>query len=137
MTQADVIVANDTKLDKEYLNQGGHEQFAALAAELIYGPNCQALKAGRVSYRLTFVGFLYLSLTHQHWIHSPPLCCSSVYTSQEIVILIPYLSFVQVAVAQTLSGTGSLRVAGEFFHKFFPKAQLYYSNPTWGNSALQ
>lgn len=38
----------------------------------------------------------------------------------------------RVASAQTLSGTGALRVIGEFLNKFRPAA-LYVSNPTWGN----
>ena len=38
----------------------------------------------------------------------------------------------RVASAQTLSGTGALRVIGEFLAKFRPSA-LYVSNPTWGN----
>lgn len=36
------------------------------------------------------------------------------------------------ASAQTLSGTGALRVIGEFLFKFRP-APIYISNPTWGN----
>jgi len=83
--KADLIVANDTSLDKEYLSQGGHKKFCQLAAELIYGKENPVLKEDRV------------------------------------------------AVLQCLSGTGSLRVAGEFLHKFFPQATLYYSVPTWGN----
>jgi aspartate/tyrosine/aromatic aminotransferase len=38
----------------------------------------------------------------------------------------------RVASAQTLSGTGALRVIGEFLAKFRPAA-IYVSNPTWGN----
>jgi len=38
-----------------------------------------------------------------------------------------------VAGVQTLSGTGSLRVLGEFTKLFFPDATIYLSNPTWGN----
>lgn len=37
-----------------------------------------------------------------------------------------------VATVQTLSGTGALRVIGEFLAKYKPSA-LYMSNPTWGN----
>jgi len=39
----------------------------------------------------------------------------------------------RVATVQSLSGTGALRVAAEFLHKFFPSAKVFYSNPTWGN----
>ena len=34
---------------------------------------------------------------------------------------------------QSLSGTGSLRVAAEFIGKFLPGTTAYLSNPTWGN----
>jgi len=44
----------------------------------------------------------------------------------------------RVATVQTLSGTGSLRVAGEFIKRFIPGRVVYLSNPTWGthNSIL-
>jgi len=38
-----------------------------------------------------------------------------------------------VAGIQTLSGTGSLRVLGDFTKLFYPNATIYLSNPTWGN----
>ena len=38
----------------------------------------------------------------------------------------------RVASSQTLSGTGALRVLGDFLAKFRP-APIYVSNPTWGN----
>lgn len=38
-----------------------------------------------------------------------------------------------VAGIQTLSGTGSLRVLGEFVKLFYPNASIWLSNPTWGN----
>jgi aspartate/tyrosine/aromatic aminotransferase len=38
----------------------------------------------------------------------------------------------RVASAQTLSGTGALRVIADFLNKFRP-APIYVSNPTWGN----
>jgi len=34
---------------------------------------------------------------------------------------------------QTLSGTGGLRIFGEYLNKFFPKKNIYVPNPTWGN----
>ncbi|CAL5223517.1 g6046 [Coccomyxa viridis] len=39
----------------------------------------------------------------------------------------------RVATLQSLSGTGSLRVAAEFIAKFLPGKTVYLSNPTWGN----
>ena len=44
----------------------------------------------------------------------------------------PLVGDARVASIQTLSGTGALRVIGEFLQKFRPGA-LYVSNPTWGN----
>jgi aspartate/tyrosine/aromatic aminotransferase len=38
----------------------------------------------------------------------------------------------RVCSSQTLSGTGALRILGEFLAKFSP-APVYVSNPTWGN----
>ena len=38
----------------------------------------------------------------------------------------------RVASLQTLSGTGALRVIGDFLHQFRPAA-IYVSSPTWGN----
>ena len=38
-----------------------------------------------------------------------------------------------MATLQSLSGTGSLRVAAEFIGKFLPGTTAYLSNPTWGN----
>ena len=34
---------------------------------------------------------------------------------------------------QTLSGTGGLRIWGEFLKKFHPHKNIYLPNPTWGN----
>jgi len=34
---------------------------------------------------------------------------------------------------QSLSGTGALRIGGEFINKFLPGRTIYISDPTWGN----
>jgi len=39
----------------------------------------------------------------------------------------------RVATVQTLSGTGALRVAGQFLRRFFPNTDIYLPEPTWGN----
>jgi len=39
----------------------------------------------------------------------------------------------RVAVCQSLSGTGALRIAGEFIALYNPGAVVYCSDPTWGN----
>ena len=44
----------------------------------------------------------------------------------------PLVGDARVASIQTLSGTGALRVVGDFLKKFKPSA-MYVSNPTWGN----
>ena len=38
-----------------------------------------------------------------------------------------------MATLQSLSGTGSLRVAADFIAKFLPGTIVYISKPTWGN----
>lgn len=45
----------------------------------------------------------------------------------------PALKEKRVAVVQSISGTGALRLGGEFIHKFFSGASIYISDPTWGN----
>jgi len=44
----------------------------------------------------------------------------------------PLVGADHISSVQTLSGTGALRVVGEFLAKFKPAA-MYVSNPTWGN----
>lgn len=40
----------------------------------------------------------------------------------------------RIVTAQSLSGTGALRLAVEFVFRFLPKGtNIYYSKPTWGN----
>lgn len=39
----------------------------------------------------------------------------------------------RIAVVQSLSGTGALRVAGEFIAKYNPGTTVYISDPSWGN----
>lgn len=45
----------------------------------------------------------------------------------------PALSSGKFVSVQSLSGTGALRLAMDFLHKYAPNASLYYPNPTWGN----
>lgn len=43
-------------------------------------------------------------------------------------------SFFQIAVAQSISGTGALRIATEFLAKYYPGPKsVYLPDPTWGN----
>ena len=44
----------------------------------------------------------------------------------------PLVNDPRVVSAQTLSGTGALRILSEFLQKFRPST-IYVSNPTWGN----
>jgi len=39
----------------------------------------------------------------------------------------------RVATVQTLSGTGALRLAGQFLKRFLPNTDIYLPEPTWGN----
>lgn len=46
----------------------------------------------------------------------------------------PDMAAERVVSAQTISGTGSLRVAAEFFSRWYPGAKtIYMPNPTWAN----
>ena len=47
----------------------------------------------------------------------------------------PALQAKRLASSQTLSGTGALRVAGNFLHRFAPNKTIYLPNPSWGNHA--
>jgi aspartate/tyrosine/aromatic aminotransferase len=53
--------------------------------------------------------------------------------AQELVFGAKAVAEGRIAGAQTLSGTGSLRVLFAFMKTQFPEATVYYSNPTWGN----
>lgn len=39
----------------------------------------------------------------------------------------------KAATVQSIGGTGALRIAADFIKKFFPKAKVWVSNPTWEN----
>jgi aspartate/tyrosine/aromatic aminotransferase len=54
-------------------------------------------------------------------------------TAQELVFSPATLSSGRVASCQALSGTGALRVAGEFLNSQLGVKKLYHSDPTWGN----
>ncbi len=45
----------------------------------------------------------------------------------------PLVKEERIAVVQTLSGTGALRVAAEFISMYSPGALVYISDPSWGN----
>lgn len=45
----------------------------------------------------------------------------------------PVLTANRAATVQSLGGTGALRIAADFIHKFLPKAKVWLSDPTWEN----
>lgn len=45
----------------------------------------------------------------------------------------PLVKEERIAVVQTLSGTGALRVAAEFISLYSPGVPVYISDPSWGN----
>jgi len=48
--------------------------------------------------------------------------------------LIALCPFPQVAITQSLSGTGALRIAGAFLARHYPHSKtIYLPAPTWGN----
>ena len=45
----------------------------------------------------------------------------------------PVLAAQRIATIQTLGGSGALKVGADFLHRWFPKAKVYVSDPTWDN----
>jgi aspartate aminotransferase, cytoplasmic len=45
----------------------------------------------------------------------------------------PAIKEQRVASAQTLSGTGAVRLGSDFLRLLYPASAIYISNPTWGN----
>ena len=45
----------------------------------------------------------------------------------------PALAAKRIATIQTLGGSGALKVGADFLHRWFPKAKVYVSDPTWDN----
>ena len=42
----------------------------------------------------------------------------------------------RIAITQSISGTGALRIGGAFLQRFYPGAKtIYHPTPTWGNRA--
>jgi len=82
---AEQKIANDSKMNKEYLPVEGLDRFLKLTSSVIFGKDSSVIKQGRV------------------------------------------------AVCQSLSGTGALRIAGEFIAMYYPGTKVFCSNPTWGN----
>jgi aspartate aminotransferase len=39
----------------------------------------------------------------------------------------------QIAITQSISGTGALRIGGAFLERFYPSKTIYLPSPTWGN----
>ena len=39
----------------------------------------------------------------------------------------------RIAVTQSISGTGALRIGGEFLNRFYANKNIYVPNPTWYN----
>ena len=45
----------------------------------------------------------------------------------------PIIKDKKVAICQSLSGTGALRISAEFLAQYNPGVDVYCSDPTWGN----
>jgi len=45
----------------------------------------------------------------------------------------PIIKEKKVAICQSLSGTGALRISAEFLSQYNPGVDVYCSDPTWGN----
>lgn len=45
-----------------------------------------------------------------------------------------WLAWIQIAVTQSISGTGALRIGGAFLARFYPHSKvIYLPVPSWGN----
>jgi aspartate aminotransferase len=88
----------------------GNADFIRLASELAYGKDSKPLKEGRVSF------------------------LSSIVRAEHIHSSMGGPADQQVAVAQSISGTGALRIATTFLSQYHkgPK-EVYLPDPTWGN----
>lgn len=100
--------------NKEYAGISGMKDFVDLSLKFAYGDDSKALQEKRI----TGVQVRFRSTCKQ--------------TVLFIHVLID-LCFLNLRV-QTISGTGGVRLAGEFFSKFLGKdTPIYMPNPTWGN----
>lgn len=45
----------------------------------------------------------------------------------------PVITENRLAITQSISGTGALRIGAEFLARFFPKKKVFLPNPTWAN----
>lgn len=93
------------KLDKEYLPITGLATFTQNAAKLAYGADSLPLNQNAVRFTRSFCFGITLTLEIQ-----------------------------QIAVTQSISGTGALRIGGAFLARHYPGAKIIYlPTPTWGN----
>ncbi|GFZ51304.1 Transaminase A [Saitozyma sp. JCM 24511] len=106
-------ILHKKKLDKEYLPITGETEFVRLSAELAYGKDSKPLTENRVR-------------RHANLRYS-----SRKATQKSYLLTFPCF---QIAVAQSISGTGALRIATEFLAKYYPGPKsVYLPDPTWGN----
>lgn len=98
----------EKNMDKEYAGITGVPAFTKAAGALAYGDNSPVIGEDRVS-----------------CIHDP---CFGIKINH-------WCSFnLQLAIAQSISGTGALRMGAEFFNAWYPHAKnIIVPNPTWGN----
>ena len=53
---------------------------------------------------------------------------------REILEVTRFVCIEQIAITQSISGTGALRIGGAFLARFYPESKtIYIPSPSWGN----
>lgn len=102
----------------QYLPIEGLVAFNKVTAELLLGADNVAIQQGRVCN--TYFGYCSININTRKM------------SFRSIWLWVWYAFVVQVATVQSLSGTGSLRLAAAFIQRYFPDAKVLISSPTWG-----
>ena len=113
---------NSGKINKEYLPVTGLQDFLNVTSQV-----CAPVYPSRLLHFCALVA-------RQHWVMGTR--CDRLGAAHTQVILgkdSPIIKDKKVAICQSLSGTGALRISAEFLAQYNPGVDVYCSDPTWGN----
>ena len=113
---------NSGKINKEYLPVTGLQDFLNVTSQV-----CAPVYPSRLLHFCALVA-------RQHWVMGTR--CDRFGAAHTQVILgkdSPIIKDKKVAICQSLSGTGALRISAEFLAQYNPGVDIYCSDPTWGN----
>lgn len=134
-------MATDTSIDHEYLPIDGLPSFTSAMATLAFGKESPALAEKRVSddqslyFSSEIVALRVLSTRISHQRPNNRISLHQMLRPFVASTLHPHIiiSKPQVVSCQSLSGTGGLRVVGEFLGRFYPQSKtILVPAPTWG-----